>query len=279
MGTKAYSQLQESTFKLEYMAFPAGSDNIGFSKTGLENTSVFKLGKFTVENTSLIRAYQFTYPISFDLDTDELRSINNFSEKADFGYKITDFWEVHANIGVELVSTLKSKITEEDFLFTGGSYFKKILGSETTSHIILGAGYYTFFGKPQLFPLISYYREWSENFSMELGFPITSVNYHLTEKSNLKTTLDFTGMYVNLSDPVSIDRHNSAQKAELYYTSLKVEYDYVLDNSWSFNLGIGYLLNNEYNLLNRDNNKIFSINTTPRAYFTTGIKFNLKTKL
>jgi hypothetical protein len=278
IGTKAHSQLQESTFKLEYLLSPAGSNNTGMSKTGLKNTSVFNVRKLKVENTASVDSYQFTYPVNFNLDAEELGGIYNFSEKVDLGYPLSEKWELHADFGVALVSTLGSKITEQDFVYTGGSYLKRGLGNGKASHITLGVGYYTFFGKPEIYPVFSYYREISGNFSVEFGFPSTVLNYNFNEKAGLKATLDFNGIYANLSNPVNADWENTAQKAELYKTSLGLDYNYELDESWSFNLGAGYLLNNEYNLLNRKNNNIFSVNTASQPFFTTGIKFNLKTK-
>jgi len=278
IGTKAHSQLQESTFKLEYMVSPAGSDNTGISKTGLENTSIFTVRKFEFKNTASLDSYQFTYPVNFNLDAEELGGIYNFSEKADLGYQLSEKWALHANIGVALVSTFQGKITEEDLVYTGGLYIKSKLGNGKASHIILGGGYYTFFGKPGIYPVFSYYRAINDNISVEFGFPSTVLNYDFNEKADLKATLDFNGIYANLSNPVNADWKNSAQKAELHKTSLGLDYNYVLDESWSFNLGAGYLLNNEYNLLDSENNNIFSVNTASQPFFTTGIKFNLKTK-
>lgn len=279
LGIKTYSQLQESNFEGTYSTSLAGSNDPGFTKIGGKAGFLLDFGNFNLENTFSLQYYQVAYPTGLKFSTEEISSFKNISNKIDLSYKLSDKWELHTTLSPTIASTLKKDLTSEDFLLTGGAYIKKKSGSsESPSYFKIGAAYETFFGKPEIYPIISYYKEFTEEFSAEIGFPKTELEYAPSQKSSLNASLHFTGEYMNLSKPEYVDLQTEANKAALSTTSLGLTYSYRLDDSWSFNLGGGYLLNNKYNLLDTYDHEVFSFETNSQPFFTTGIKFNLKNK-
>lgn len=279
LGTKTYRQLKESNFEWNYITSPTGSNELHFTLAEGKAGFFLDFGRLNVENNFSYTYLQVDYPLAPGFATKGINSFQIIANKIELRYKLSDKWELQTFLSPSIASTLKKGLTSEDFLLAGGAYIKKQGGSsQNPSSFKLGAAYETFFGKPEIYPIVSYYKEFTEEFSAEIGFPSSTLEFTPTSKSGLSANLIFTGENMNLSKPLNLVFQDQVNKVEFSTTSLGVNYRYELDDSWSFNIGGGYLLNNEYNLLNEKDHEVYSFKMNSRPFFNTGIKFNLKNK-
>ncbi len=279
IGTKSFCQLREGVFEMNYLLYPNGSDNVSFNKTGLTSFFSYDFNQWTIKNTTAFKYYQLTYPAKTSFNTDALNNLYNLRNTIGLNYKPTKQWELYAEMGIGLASNFHAGLSTEDVLLTGGGYLTRKWGEEAKpSGLSLGAGYYTYFGKPEIYPVVSYFTWLGNDLSIEAGFPKSEIAYHYKQDHLFKANLDFRGVYVNLSGGLVPDTRNTAEKAEINTGSLGLEYEYRMDDTWSFSLGGGYMLNSNYNLNDSEGEELFSFNINEKPFFTTGVKFNIKTK-
>ena len=74
--------------------------------------------------------------------------------------------------------------------------------------------------------------------------------------------------------PSNID----AEKSSFSAIAIGIDYSYRMDESWSIVFKGGYSIKNKYDLLDNDNNIIYSFDSSAKPYFSTGVKFNLNRK-
>ncbi|WP_423818016.1 DUF6268 family outer membrane beta-barrel protein [Salinimicrobium sp. TIG7-5_MAKvit] len=276
-GATTYGQFQETGVEGNYNLYPAGSSDVGLNSIDVKGRFLLNFGKLKLQNETSFENYNFSYPFETTFNTEDIENYKIFGNRIHLGYSVSGNWDVHSYFKISLASNFQSGITSEDFLYTGGAYILKKGGSVANpSYFKIGAGYETYFGKPQIYPLVSYYKRLNEEFTAEIGFPKTEIFFTPNEKYSLSAKLDFTGTYLNLGEPLQPNLQYTAEKTGLSSTVLSINYNYVLDDAWSFNIGGGYLLNSKYRLLDKNNNEVLQFEIAPRPIFSTGIKLNLE---
>ena len=269
-----------SLFSFNYTLAPISNDGVDFRKTDINFNIPIKLKKGMLFNSIGFNYIHLGYDdISFS--TKNLEQFYNINYGLTYIYPLNDKWIITTRAGISIASNLSNSITSEDLLFNGGIVAVKRGGTrEKPSRFAFGLGYATITGKPRVIPLISYVKQVNENFSFGIGFPNTFAKYVFNEKHSLKTILWMNGFYSNLSDPVSVDGSNEANKASFRALSGGLEYNYWMNHNKTIAIVLkgGYSFSNSYELLDENNNTVHDFNLGAKPYFSAGFKFSLKNK-
>ncbi len=273
--TTTYSQVEKISFTGNYKLLPNKNDKLGLEAIDLEGSFMIKFGQVRLQNKFVLENYQVTYPFGMKFNTEAVQNFKVAEERIDIGFAVSKKWQVHGYFITALVSNFEGSITSEDFLFTGGAYFLSKNETNASSVFKIGAGYETYFGKPDIYPLFSYYKKVGKKMAAEVGFPKTELTFTPSEQHALSTRLDFQGKFFNISKPIITDQDEVAQKARISTTSLSLMYKHILDDNWSFNIGAGYFLDSQFSLLKSTQTEGFQLELKNRIYFNSGIKLKL----
>ncbi|MEH6408142.1 MAG: DUF6268 family outer membrane beta-barrel protein [Leeuwenhoekiella sp.] len=275
LGSKMYSQ-QTDTFSFDYMLAPIGNNDVDANKTSLAFSLPVVWNDLTLITTAGFDYSRFTYLNSLGFETGSLENMYNTYINLDFTYHLSEKWAFSTDFNTAIISTLTEPVTSEDVFFTGGLFVIKNGGTENLpTQIKAGLGYYNFTGIPQILPVVSFSQQLDENLFYKIGFPETLITYSLNQRSRINAVAQLDGYYAHLSNPVILQTTN-ATNASVSSTTLSLGYEYDMDEYWSYNFKAGYLIDNDYDLRDSADDKIYSFDMPTRPFFSTGIKFNLK---
>lgn len=277
IGTKTYAQLQEDILSFNYGLAPIGHDNIDFYKTDFQLNLPITLQKGLLTTSIGFENYQINYTKDYSFSTGDISKLYNINYALKYILPLQDTWELSVMAKAAIASNLTSKLTANDFLYTGEAQFKKVFkNTNTKTSLAFGASYNTITGKPNVLPIISYYKEVNQKLSIEIGFPKTLATYKLSDVSTLQSAFTLNGFYANLSSPMVINASNEIEKASFSATSLGLEYQYLMDDYWAISFKGGYALSNNYKLLDANNATVYNFNTVSKPFFSAGLTFSLK---
>ncbi len=273
---KSFGQFNQELFTVNYTYAPTGNDDHNFIKTDLQLNIPIRLSSGILINTISFNYYQTTFVNDIIFNTVDLEKNYGINYGLMYTFNLSDKWSLAARGGVSLTSNLTNGISGDDLVFNGGLMGVKRGGTTNKpSKLMFGIGYATITGKPRVIPLINYTKKVSEKFSYGIGFPKSNASYNINERSTLKSILWMNGYYSNLSDPVDIGNNNNAEKSSFSAIALGLDYSYRMDESLSIVFKGGYSIKSKYDLLDNDNNIIYSFDSSAKPYFSTGIKFNI----
>jgi len=136
--------------------------------------------------------------------------------------------------------------------------------------IVLGAGRTSIFGSPKFTPIIAFDYKMNEKANFRIGFPDSKVSYSNNERNRFSLTNSFNGNFYHLDQ---INNENKAEKAVLSQMTSALEYERNVSNNWFLNFKAGYDFNKKYNLLDRNNHKVYDYNTGNGYVLGIGIKY------
>lgn len=273
---KSFGQFDRDLFSANYTYAPMGNDDHDFSKTDLQLNIPIKLNSGILRNSISLNYYQTNFVDDIRFSTIDLEKNYGINYGLMYTFNFSDKWSLAARGGISLTSNFTNGILGDDLVFNGGLMGVKRGGTaDKPSKLMFGLGYATITGEPRVIPLISYTKKVSDKFSYGIGFPKTYASYNINERSTLKSILWMNGYYSNLSDPIDIGNNINAEKSSFSAIALGIDYSYRMDESWSIVFKGGYSIKNKYDLLDNNNDIIYSFDSSSKPYFSTGVKFNI----
>lgn len=274
VGVKA--QIEPNLFSFDYTMTPEGDDEIEFYKTSIGVQVPIKLKKGMLINGLGFDYFQLNHN-GANFNTDALDKIYRLNYLLMYIRPLSNSWSLMLRGGTSVSSNLASSIQSDDFLFNAGlSFVKKGGSAEKPYRFTFGVGYTAVFGEPRILPMLNYTKRLNKKFSIGIGFPNTYVAYDVSDRSTLKASVMFNSFYANLSESVVVPGTQLAEKSLYTSVGAGLEYNYWLDKNWAMSFKGGYSLYDQYKLLDANNNAIYDFEASSKLYFSTGIKFNIK---
>ena len=169
-------------------------------------------------------------------------------------------------------SNFESSLTKDDIAFNGGLIFTKF---NKKSKLMFGLIYNTSIGFEGPLPFLNYSRKINNKFSYTLGFPITKIDYKIDERNRVNLHVKPKGFNSNISNDLVLDDSTIAKKARYQSFITGVNYLHSINDNWKVGLDAGYQLFSDYNLLDGNDNAVYSIDTKNSVYLGVNLKFNL----
>jgi hypothetical protein len=277
LANKSYSQFDDGVLSFNYMLAPIGNDGTEFNKTNLKINIPVTLKRGLLNNSLGLDYYQFEYNKDYSFSTEGLSKFYDIHYGLMYSYRASSNWVLNGQLKTSIVSNLADAIDFDDLYLSGEvSVTRKINEEEKPALLKIGLMYSAITGQPSVLPVMSYTKLVNEKFTYSIGFPKAFAEYKINGTSTLNSFLLLDGFYANLTSPLFINNFNEVSKASFTSTSLGVEYNHIMDNSWIISFKTGYSLNNNYTLKDSKGNDFFDFNTKSKPFFSTGIKYNFK---
>lgn len=273
LGTKGFAQTYSDNIGYQYSLYPSGKEYTTISKSKLYTNFNNRLFHLNLAHTLRLEVDQLELPIEYSINGSSTLNVYDFSYAVDLSYGVSDFMELHLEVEPTLTSNLGKAISSED-LYLFGEAFALLTGELNSRpyHLQLGIAYSRYLGEPELLPVVTFSTRISEKLSVKLGFPESKITYSLMPSGTLSAGLQYEGKYVNLSSPLYLEENGSTEKLKWEWTSLTMDYSYVLNELWSFEFGAGYLLKNNFSLRNENEETLSTFKLEPSPFLSSGIK-------
>ncbi|PKD17627.1 hypothetical protein APR41_05295 [Salegentibacter salinarum] len=274
-GTTFYSQIFENKIVANYTLVPSGEE-MGSSRSNISYILGLNAGNFNINNKLGIGVNNLSYPMDASFNTTGLETFYRFHNYTAIGYRFSRYWKLEVDSDISLASNLKGELTSEKFLLNGGFAITRDFGTvELPAYVKFGLGYYTFLGVPKILPRVLFYKKFNKTLALGLGFPKTEITYQLDRNNSLQGNLEFKGMYANVHHSSRLTSSISNMVWSSNTTSLKFQHR--IDNTWSFDLNLGYGFSDEYKFIDHLGNETYTINNES-FFLGTGIILNLNNK-
>ncbi|GMN07072.1 hypothetical protein MTsPCn5_24610 [Croceitalea sp. MTPC5] len=185
-------------------------------------------------------------------------------------------WGFEVTFSPVISSTLDSGISGADFQYGGNANIHKIWNTNDgkVTALKLGAGYGTALGQPSFYPVFSFMTTFNR-WSLELGFPGSSITYDITPRHDLCLNAEYLGSYANIQNglPIGQEVYNDS-KLEYEAIDLGVTHKYRLQPNFTSVLRMGYLMDNNLRLLSGNEQQLNEFNTSESIYFSMGLILN-----
>lgn len=277
VANKTYSQTDDNMFLFNYTLAPIGNDGIEFNKTNFAVNIPVALKKGFLTNNLGFNYYKVQYKNDYSFSVENLTKFYDIYYGLSYTYPISSDWVLNGQLKTSIVSNLADAIDFDDLYLSGEvSVTRKINADEKPALLKVGVMYSAITGQPSVLPVMSYTKQVNEKFTYCIGFPKAFAEYKINENSSLNSFLMLEGFNANLANSLFINNSNEVSKASFSSTSLGIEYNHRMDNSWIISFKTGYSLYNNYRLKDSEDNEFFDFNTKSRPFFSTGIKYNFK---
>lgn len=273
LGTKGFAQTNGQYIGWQYGLYPSGNQYTTVSKSKLYGNFTNRFNNLNFNHAVQLEVDQFDFPFELSANRSSAFYVYDFSYAVDLSYAISEFMEVHLEFEPSLTSNLEKALSTEDIFFYGGAYaLMRGKMDATPFYFKFGVSYSSYLGEPEFLPVLTFFTRVSEKLSFTLGFPESGIMYKLVPSGTLSAGLLYEGKYVNLSAPFYLNENDPAEKLKWEWTSLTVHYSYELNELWSFEVGGGYLLKNDYSLRNERDETLSTITLDPSPFLSSGIK-------
>jgi hypothetical protein len=147
------------------------------------------------------------------------------------------------------------------------------LNQQLNSKIALNIGFErsTVFGSPKFIPTLSFSGKINNQSSLLIGFPDSKISYSNNERNKFSLSNRFNGSFYNLDKPHTI--YDTATKISTSQVTTAIEYERNVDKNWFINFKAGYDFDKKYNLLDKNNHKLYDFNTGNGSVLSIGIKY------
>ncbi|MCL3781311.1 hypothetical protein EMN47_13050 [Prolixibacteraceae bacterium JC049] len=216
--------------------------------------------------------------IEFEKDNEFTKDLENFYGVGfDFDYVMVmnSKWSFLGRLTPKMSSNFTDGIKGDDIYINAFAIFN--YSRTKNSKLSFGVMYSSTLGTPAPLPYISYYKRFSEKWSMNVGFPVTGLSYDINEKSKLTGFFEFRGFNANISekisDPTFIDNRLAEQvKYKDLFSGIEYVYNF---NKISVKAKAGYTLSREFELRDKDKDAAYEFDMGNSFFFGFGIGFTL----
>ncbi|CAM3621446.1 DUF6268 family outer membrane beta-barrel protein [Flavobacterium chungbukense] len=243
------------------------TEKINFSET---NVGVFyqkKLGtKNQISNTLEYSSLKVNYELNqhnYYADQERFNQIQN-----NFQYSNQILEKTKLGISVLPTANFQENLDFEAITVLGNLEIEQQLSSK--SKVIIGAGRTSIFGAPKFTPIAAFDYKMNEKTNFRIGFPDSKVSYSNNERNKFSLTNSFNGNFYHLDETNNSDK---AEKVVLSQMTSALEYERNVSNNWFLDFKAGYDFNKKYNLLDRNDHKVYDYNTGNGYVLGIGIKY------
>jgi len=209
------------------------------------------------------------------LVTDAFEEVHFLTGGVFYRYDFQKRWNLGITFSPVISSTLDTGLSGADFQYGGNAFIQKSwVTNDKVTALKLGVGYGSVLGRPNFYPILSFMTTFNE-MSFELGFPESSITYDITTRHNLRLDAKYMGSYANISNGLPIGQEvYENSKLEYDAIAVSIEHKYRLQPNFTSVLRIGYLLDNNLQLLSESEQQLNEFSTTESIYFSMGLILN-----
>lgn len=193
---------------------------------------------------------------------------------------LSESWNFMVMASPSLSSNLKGGITEDDFIFNSMANVSKTWGENyKKSRLTFGIVFGTLLGRPQVFPLINYSKQFNSNSSITLGFPITSYQYTWKEKSTFSIYARPDGFFGNNTEEFWTGTE-LLEETKIQLTSIRtgLDYRYRISPFFTTTVDVGFIPTGSMEILNGNNDTIYEFETNESLTINFGLRLNIERK-
>lgn len=190
-------------------------------------------------------------------------------------------WFVNALVSPMLSSTLTEDISTDDFFYnTFLSASKLWIKNDLRTNLTLGVGFGTLFGRPRVFPIVSYSKQLSLNTRYSIGLPFSGLFHDINEKNTINFTLSPEGLFANNASSILNTENEEINNSRLQFNGLKLTLGYQLkfDENWITHFKLGYMPISNMEVIDLEDNTLYDINTNETIFLNIAVSFNLNKK-
>lgn len=244
---------------------PNENINIGEVQFGGSYNKTF-YSKLNIENELSFNSKTVNYStVHF---SNSLETYNDLRNKMTFSYLKNDRKQVNFVIEPFIASENNLKLSDIDLLAEFNLDF--ILSSNKSLKI--GVSRNTFFGKPMVLPVFTYYYDYSKKWNLSIGFPESNIKYSNNSRNIFAIKNTFNGSISNLNTIQNSLALNST-KSSFSQQTLALEYERNLDTNWYVVFKGGYDFNKKYLLLDTNYNTSYDFKINDGYNFGLTIKY------
>ncbi|WP_422082221.1 DUF6268 family outer membrane beta-barrel protein [Ulvibacterium sp.] len=275
-----YGQISENHVggAFEYALIPSlGETNLEkyiFSIDASKNMNSAKL-ELGLDYSALTFSF-YDHRVSLSMDSyEKMHTLQpEIGYQQDFGKK----WAMSVSLAPMLSSNFKNGPNSEDFIFNWSALVSKKWGKgDFPVSLTVGLGRGVVLGEPGLFPILSIKGKITPKWRYTLGFPYSRAVYEIDEKHSLGTKALVSGVYANNSETVTINGLENLANTKLTYSEidLGLEYNYHMSSGFTTIIRVGFLIANNLEVLDNDNNPLFDFEANSSPYIAMGLKYSL----
>ncbi len=281
MGFMCQAQLADLA-RLDYTILPATDSDFEFNRSRVSFNYPIKLNNrqsylFLGLDYSNINITFGNNEVPFDKEALDGFQIIDFN--IGYTFKINEKWRFGARFTPGISSNLRaSDIDVEDVVFSSDVVFirdrKNDVAAKKPNRLILGVSYSQNRGFPFPLPFVSYYRKFTDTFSYNIGIPKSNFQYHITDAHRLKLYAQLDGFTANIQNGDLIN----GERPERFNMSLilsGLQYEYHFKSRFEFYVRSAYLIDRNVELTNRQNDEIFTIDTSNGFSLRTGLRIKI----
>lgn len=281
MGFMCQAQLADLA-RLDYTILPATDSDFEFNRSRVSFNYPIKLNNrqsylFLGLDYSNINITFGNNEVPFDKEALDGFQIIDFN--IGYTFKINEKWRFGARFTPGISSNLRaSDIDVEDVVFSSDVVFirdrKNDVAAKKPNRLILGVSYSQNRGFPFPLPFVSYYRKFTDTFSYNIGIPKSNLQYHITDAHRLKLYAQLDGFTANIQNGDLIN----GERPERFNMSLilsGLQYEYHFKSRFEFYVRSAYLIDRNVELTNRQNDEIFTIDTSNGFSLRTGLRIKI----
>ncbi|MEM7086863.1 MAG: DUF6268 family outer membrane beta-barrel protein [Bacteroidota bacterium] len=217
-----------------------------------------------------------------EVDVTSYEKTHNLRLNVFYLRELSKSWALNITVTPSIVSNFDRPISEDDLLFTGFLSVAKTWGdTEKFSRFTFGLGYSAAFGKPQILPMLSFFKKINANWSYSIGLPMTGVFHKLNERNYISFLVRPDGLFANNPNEVYFAKQNEViTNTKLQFISIKTGFEYKYRIQPDFNLvfSAGFIPFNELKIVDHNAEELFDFNVNSTYYISTGVRFNLNRK-
>lgn len=199
-------------------------------------------------------------------DFENLNQFNQIQNKFEISHKVSGAAKLI--LSVKPTINFQQNLDISDVTVLGSFRLKQQLNSKTSINI--GIERSTVFGSPKFIPVLSFSGKINNQSSFLIGFPDSKVSYSNNERNNFSLSNSFNGSFYNLDQSAIYNRTAIISTSQM---TTAIEYERNMDKNWFINFKAGYDFDKKYNLLDKNNHKLYDFNTGNGYILRIGIKY------
>jgi hypothetical protein len=172
-----------------------------------------------------------------------------------------------------------NELNFEDIILSGDLVFirdrKKTNYKKKPNRLILGVTFSGNRGIPFPLPFISYYRRFHSKWSYNFGIPKMNLQYHYTDKSRFKASVELDGFNANLQNGILINNNGIAESVNMSLILGGLQYEYHFLDHFEFFVRTSYIISNRVKLRDSKKDNILSLDNSNNTYIRTGIRLKI----
>lgn len=272
IGFNSIIAQEDALINIEYSIVPERSNSVGLNNFNIDINIPSEMSKGTLTNSLFYSEYRVQYSSDEFLITEHLERFRSIGYTLKYFNTLKNEWSYNIGLSPTISSNFESNVSFRDVILNGSLVFtKKYNNSKFELGLVKNSNY----GINSPIPLIAFSSKIADNLSYKFGFPESTLNYQINSNNKLNLYVKPKGYYANLSNKISLNESDFAEKSRFRSVITGLNYDHNIDDSWKILLDAGYQLSSNYDLLNNNNNSVYQFNAKKSFYVGFNLKFDL----